>query len=586
MKHLLAALLALCVLPVSAQNPPPPEEAVPLDSIIDEVTVFPDRAQVTRSAAITLQPETARYSVTKLPGWIDENSVRVSVEPAAGAEVVDVQVKREQLARSSDAEVREAEATEREVSARMAALEDAERILAEQKKQVEGIKVFATEFLPKEAATRPIDISEYAAVVEFVGVALTKIAAQGRDLAQQRYELGPELEARQRSLSDLRGRAQLQETTITVAARGPAAGATLRISYLLPGATWEPVHDLRTEPDAPEVTLVSYASVSQTTGEDWPDVKLTFSTQRPMETVRIPELEALLVGSGRPLPQITNLGSSFAKAQESYTLNNGLFFNNVNADDATQQMAAKNLGEQAARQHRAEVMFSRLQERGTTARFSAGGRQAVHSSGQTVRVPLASIQLLGEPKIIAAPEVSLNATRTTELENSGEKPILPGRVSLYRGGAFLGVTETDFVAPGEPFALYLGVADEVKLSRTLDRAASEISRWGNGTRMQVAFVITVENLSERELTVQVADRIPVSETDEVRVKNVRVTPDSRPDAKGVVRWPVQLAPKATEKLRLEYAIEYPTDLPTRKGGEADSMEPRLRMQLLDLEKRF
>ena len=51
-------------------------------------------------------------------------------------------------------------------------------------------------------------------------------------------------------------------------------------------------------------------------------------------------------------------------------------------------------------------------------------------------------------RVLAAPEISLNAARTVDLANPGKQALLPGKVSLYVEGAFLGLTEMDFVAPG------------------------------------------------------------------------------------------------------------------------------------------
>ncbi|PIV99524.1 MAG: hypothetical protein COW42_10790, partial [Deltaproteobacteria bacterium CG17_big_fil_post_rev_8_21_14_2_50_63_7] len=74
------------------------------------------------------------------------------------------------------------------------------------------------------------------------------------------------------------------------------------------------------------------------------------------------------------------------------------------------------------------------------------------------------------------------------MTNSSDKPFLPGRVALYQDGAFLGMTDIDFIAAGENFALFLSVADHLKLSRTLDRKSSSLVR-KKFNRMQVSFIV-------------------------------------------------------------------------------------------------
>ena len=79
--------------------------------------------------------------------------------------------------------------------------------------------------------------------------------------------------------------------------------------------------------------------------------------------------------------------------------------------------------------------------------------------------------------------------------------------------------------------------------------------------MQVSFVVTAENLADKPVALQLADRIPVSETEEVRVIGVRIQPEVVPDAKGVLRWEVSLAGREKKDFRVDYTLEYPKDLP-------------------------
>ena len=73
----------------------------------------------------------------------------------------------------------------------------------------------------------------------------------------------------------------LRKTKVLVTVQGAApSDATLELSYLLPGATWESAHEVRTsEGDVGNVEVTSFAVVTQASGEDWDNAELTFSTQ-------------------------------------------------------------------------------------------------------------------------------------------------------------------------------------------------------------------------------------------------------------------------------------------------------------------
>jgi len=547
----------VCLLAVSAASAQ--NEPVATPSTIKEVTVYSDRARVSRFAKVSLKAGPVVCAFQKLPGWIDEESIRVSLAPAGGGRITDVQARREYLAHAGDEELRKAETAVREIADQLAELDDEAKVLEAQAAQVEATRVFSLEKLPKDAAVREVSVESYGKVVDFVSNSLRKIAAAKRDITAKRRDLQPELAARQRKLNELQRLTQLEQYTVLVTVESAAPQeATLVLTYILPGATWEPAHELRAEGRSPKTVHVSsWAVVTQTTGEDWENADITFSTQSPTETIMIPELDALLLDNNGAVAQLAGQSESFQRAEQAYRGGNGLWYGWKNPKADIQNFAANSM-KQSDTQSRTVRVFKKLQARGTTAHFPGTVKVAVRSDGSPIRIPIGQVELAATVKIVAAPQASLNAVRTVELANTGKQPLLPGVVSLYHDGAFLGVTDIGFIAEGETFPVFLGVADHVKLSRVLDHKNSSLVR-GSKNRMQVAFETTVENLSDAETTLRLADRIPVSENKEIRVYRVKIAPESEPDSNGLLSWNLTLKPKAKSVFRVEYTIEYPQD---------------------------
>ena len=204
-------------------------------------------------------------------------------------------------------------------------------------------------------------------------------------------------------------------------------------------------------------------------------------------------------------------------------------------------------------------IFQSLQQRGTTTQFKAIGTTRVRADGRSVRIPIGRASLKAKKAIVAAPEQSLNAAQTLEMLNDSGQSLLPGNVAMYQAGAFLGMTNLDFVADGEQFALFLSVADQLKISRVLDKKHSALVH-KQRTQMQLAFIVTVENLSNKIMPLDLADRIPVSEDKDIVISGVKISPDAKPDSKGILRWPLSLKPKEKRTFEIQYQIEYPPTL--------------------------
>lgn len=602
------APLTLAVLVVAPSAAGAAEEAAALASRITKVTVFSDRAQVTRSASLTPGTTPSVHAFRRLPGWVDDGSVRVEITPADAGRILDVRVTRDYLARATDPELRQAEAAVEEVTAGIAALDDEMQVLEAQAKQIEAIKAFSVERFSRDTAIRDVSVAGYRHVLDFISSTLRETARARRDVARRRAELAPVLAARQRRLEELRSLTQLEETTVWVTVIGPGAGpATVELTYMLPGATWEPSHELRTRGGAgDQAEVVSFATVTQTSGEDWDDVDIAFATQSSRESIRIPELQALTLGEApRPTRMVRTEVSSFHRAQAAFEGQSRAW--NRLAQKASASVLVDEVYDNNFRmfqvvQSRTVQLFQQLQKRGTTAHFAGLGRQTVRGDGRPTRVVIGRCALAATPRIVAAPEESLNAAQTLQMVNTGSQPLLPGKVSLYRDGGFLGMTDVDFVAEGEPFALFLGVADQIKLARVLDRKASSLVRRSRN-RMNVAFLVTVENLGTTEATVHLADRVPVSEDRDIRVDQVEVDGGASPDADGLVHWTLTLAPRQKRTLRVAYRIEYPPTLVLAtapspgQGAQPSSADidleaapanspERLRRQIKDLEQVF
>src|SRR4051812_3602896 len=124
--------------------------AVAVSSAIRKVTVYSDRALVSREGTVKLTAGPTVYAFRQLPGWVDEGSVRAAT---TSGRIVDVRVTRSYLARANEPGYLEAEAAARQLNSRLLALDDELKVLDAESKQVEDIKAFSLDKLNKDVAS-------------------------------------------------------------------------------------------------------------------------------------------------------------------------------------------------------------------------------------------------------------------------------------------------------------------------------------------------------------------------------------------------------------------------------------------------
>jgi uncharacterized protein (TIGR02231 family) len=273
---------------------------------------------VTREARTSLPAEPVVVVFCGLLGWVDDGSVQVS---ASAGRILDVRVDRRFLARANDAGFQRLAAEHRKLTARQAELRDELGVLEAQRQQIEALRALSAAKVNQDTLLGTIQVAGYEDLLGFIGDSLRKTAGARRAVQAKLDELAPELQASQRRLEDTQAMAQLEETVVLVSLQAQAPEACrLELTYMLPGATWEPLHELRASTrDAGSVELVSHAAVSQTSGEDWGGAELVFSTQSTTKPVRIPELEALVLGDTTTSTRVlTSQVSSFTRAEEAF----------------------------------------------------------------------------------------------------------------------------------------------------------------------------------------------------------------------------------------------------------------------------
>ncbi len=574
----LAMMVACAASPVVPPKPPtaaPPtpttqdiatadSDANTLSSKVTKVTVYSDRARVTRQASVQLPTEATVFAFRSLPGWVDDGSVQVSVSSGV---IVDVRVDRRFLSKATDASWQRVEKEHNALSNQLAALNDEIAVLEAQKQQIEAIKAFSLAKITQDTTIGDVNVKSYEDVLGFISQSLRTTAKARRDVKEQLDELKPKYDASARTLEDAKGLMKLEETTVLVTLQNTtAAPATVELTYMLPGVTWEPMHELRASTtDAKNVEVVSFAAVTQTSGEDWGGAALSFSTQSSTEAVNIPELDALTLGDTQTVTRTrTSQASSFTRAQSAFKGQN-MLWNKVRQSAAErerenfEQVYQSNIEFLQVVQGRTVSIFESLAKRGTTAHFKAQAAQSVRGDGHPVRLLIGRSVLGSTQKIVAAPEQSLSAARTLSMLNATGQALLPGKVALYQDGTFLGMTDIDFIAKGERFSLFLSVAEQIKISRQLDRKHSALIR-KTRNQMAVMFIVTVENLASEEVTFTLSDRIPVSENKEIRIDKVSISPTAKPDSQGLLHWDLTLKPNEKRELRIGYQVEYPAEL--------------------------
>lgn len=260
--------------------------ATSLPAPVTEVTVYSDRARVTRTANLVIDGPTS-IELPLLPRGTDVDSVRVETSgQAARIERVDVTPVRDADLAAGQAEALRVAGIGVEHAIALARFEGG---------AIERAAALATRppltDAPDGAPSIPATAS-WTTLFEHLDRWTDKLdqrrAAVNSRLArlvEQRAEL---TETERQARGDV-GRIRV---VVYLSGQGPAP---LRTSYIVSGATWVPRYDLVLG-EGDQVTLAMSAVVSQSTQEDWPGAIITASTAAAGSTSVAPVMRRWTIG--------------------------------------------------------------------------------------------------------------------------------------------------------------------------------------------------------------------------------------------------------------------------------------------------
>ena len=520
-------------------------EPIAAVSRITDVTVYADRAQITRTADVSLPPGESRIVVAKLPDALQDQSVRASGKSKGEITIQDVQVQRDVRSEMIDAQAAELQTQLLRLHDQAAQLDARQRVVDQQRAMLQQIQIKAAGDLSRDIQWNKFDPAQLKELPGYFGGELTRLEEETQKIGIERRELEPKIRAAEAELSKRRAATSRAEKSVVVTVNANAATTfRLQVGYVIGDASWAPSYDARAAVEAGNVEYSYNAVVRQQTGEDWQGVNLTLSTARPAIGAQMPTLGRWALNFWEAVPAAPAMYNRAAKAvMETDSL------------VTSSEMEDKQLAD-------AGMLQAQVEQGVTAVAFRVPRAADIPSDGephrQTVALATLPASFVYETTPKLTPFAYLKATAT----NSTEAPFLPGPVNIFVGPDFVGTSRISTVAPTETAELFLGIDEGIRVKREPLKDRQGKAGILRQRKSQVyAFKITVENFKDRLQRVVVFDQIPVSGNDAIKVELAEPTPKPSQfeEATGKLTWDLILKPREKREIVFEFSVEWPQD---------------------------
>ncbi|PWK80260.1 uncharacterized protein (TIGR02231 family) [Mucilaginibacter oryzae] len=590
------------------------DEEQKMASKVQKVTVFLNGAQVNRTAQVNVAAGNSTLIFDGLSPDIDVQSIQVN---GAGDFTI-LSVKHELDFLKDDLKQKQVE----DIREQQRKLRDKIAL------QTDLISIYQQEadMLSKNqqvgSSTTGLDVLKLKQALDFQTARLTAIKLNQQTANNQIRELNTELAKYDKQIASLshRGLDATSNILVTVSSK-TALQATFTLNYVVKTASWFPTYDIRAKNANSPIVIAYKANVSQKSGEDWKNVKLTLSTGNPTVSGSKPTLAPYYVGSnmyyagdasitrvagiivdeaGTPLPGVTVKvkGTSIGAVSDvsgNYSIqvpggNPVLSYSFVGYETAERSANTPLInvsmkpfanalnevvvvGYGTAERKELTGAVSGIKLRGTASKpievtkaenqtnieFNIANPYSVPSDGKQYAVEISQYDIEANYQYYVAPKLSTDVFLTAQLINWNKYSFLSGEASLFFEGTYIGKSLINTDATTDTLNLSLGVDKNIIVTRTLAKELSARQSFGSNKKETRDWQIDIKNRKNQQVNLLVEDQLPVSQNKDIEVEAQEVSAGKVDATTGKVSWNFMLNSQEGKKLRLKYQVKYPKD---------------------------
>ena len=572
-----------------------PDELKAAPNKITSVTVYQNTALVTREVTLPEAAGQAEVVVSPMPPATVQSSLYA--EGTDAARVLSTRFRTRAIAEDNREEVRKLEAEIKAVVKGVAEQDADLRAVTANLAFTTKLEVFTTATMSTLTEKGQLDAEKTLLLAKAIRDDRTKYIKEEAKLKADMATAQEKLAFLKVQLQEKSGGVSRTERDAVIVIDKKVGAGTVKLNYLVSSATWKPQYKLRAAAKAGEAVAVEYqASVTQQTGEEWPNVNLVLSTAQPLLNAAPPDLRTLEVAVGGPaLPGQPGSGPAggiaggYGGGRGEGTYSKELKELDARAKDQ-RSMAADNFNKKAA-----DEAFKLQNEAAATEQFrdllssaedvakgaGMGGpvgdapsvtfrlktKLTLPSRNDDQTLEIAKLELMPKFYYKAVPVLTPNVYRLADLTNTTDYILLPGDANMYLDSDFVGSAKMPLVAVGKPFTVGFGVDPQLQVQRKL-MDKTRTTQGGNQV-LTFKYKILLSSYKAGAVDVQVWDRVPhaeavnaiavsIGKTDVALSTEPLYVRDDRP--KNLLRWDVKVDKGQNGEKVLTIDYEYKLEL--------------------------
>jgi len=532
-----------------------------IDSKVSKVTIFPSSAQVTRTGSFSVKAGVTEIIMQDVSPYLNQSNIQAKGK--GNFTILDVQfrVKQPEIVLTTNTELPP------KIIREIALLEDSLSYinfdLTDLRDNISSLELEKNILLNNSLVQGHggDTITELKATMDYFRVKINDINSQIQTLKRNVFKMQKTQTRMNNRLTKLRAYNQQQnpqskpntpiyQIIITVSADYAVNGA-LEVNYTVSNAGWTPSYDLKTSGIESPVQLIYKASVWQNTSEDWENANIKLSTITPTANNVKPYLPVSYLSyyQYQTIETASTEGNRFNKKDRASRPNNASVATNEEIYDDYELDANY------------AYNYTTMNQTMTNVEFDIKLKYSIPSDGQYHIIPIQNETIPTNYEYFIVPKVESQAFLIAKLTGWQKLDLLPGQANIYFDGTFVGETQINPTSLSDTLELALGRDRSLQIKRKQLKNETESKLVGSVVTKTLTYEITLKNTKPAGVRIVLQDNVPVSSTDDIKVKIIDNGKATYTESNGMLFWREKLKSGEIKKYTFSYEVEYDSSIP-------------------------
>lgn len=534
-----------------------------LESQVALVTVFPNRAQITRTAIASLPAGEHWLVFDNLPASIDQKSVQVNGR--GSAIITKVQFQQTFHEPPSDEVYKALQASKQTKETAIRVLQEKLKRLEKQKQLLDGIAQKITN-TNKSYDAADLNPASWMDMMTFYQNNLAETDAQILATEQEKKKEEEKITKINWEMQYISNTPQQRKNQVVVGIEVRKEGEIgLALAYIVQHASWKPVYDLRVSTEIKQMQMNYKAVIQQQTGEHWENTELRLSTAQPAINGQQPELSPWRI-------QLYDNKPGGGAYQSSQMLVGGIqqnypvramsnMFHPIQEEEENED-SELNMPEEI------DVLTATVETKSTSVFFNIVGKHSVKSDKTDHQVTIMQTDFAAHFRYSAVPKLSTYAYLKIKVKNDTAFPFLAGETNIFLDNNFVAHARMNAVAPTEEFWTFLGIDEGIKVEYKFLKKYEKKEGGMFTKKIQVwlyEYLITIHNHKPTTEEIVIWDQLPISGNEQLKVHLLEpVYKEGNDQLKKTdleyLEWFFLLKPEEEVKIPFKFSVEHPQDM--------------------------